>query len=85
MAPTFHDWDLGHYLRDILRREGFSVSVFAYQAYDRAGDALVQDLLRLVDREQPDVLLGLKLDRVPAEALRRVHGLGVLTVLWYVD
>jgi hypothetical protein len=77
-------WDLAAYVADVLAAEGIAVDVFEYRRYatgDAAGDALV-DAVRAA---RPDLLLGLKLDTIPAEALARVHALGVPVALWYVD
>lgn len=77
-------WDLAAYVAAALAAEGIAVDVFEYRAYathGEAGDALVA----AVRARAPDLVLGLKLEAIPADALRRVRALGVPIALWYVD
>lgn len=77
-------WDLAAYVADVLETDGLVVTVFEYRGHatpDAAGEALV-DAVRAA---RPDLVLGLKLEMIPADALRRVRALGVPVALWYVD
>lgn len=77
-------WDLAVYVADALAADGIAADVFEYRAYATgaaAGDALVD----AVRARRPDLVLGLKLDTIPADALARVGALGVPVALWYVD
>jgi hypothetical protein len=85
VAPAFHEWDLGHYVRDVLSRQGFEVSVFAYQPYPSQARELQHDLLQQLDRDKPGIVLALKADRVPPDALQQMRNRGAFVVLWYVD
>lgn len=77
-------WDLAAYVADVLTTDGIAVTVFEYRGHvtpDAAGEALV-DAVRAA---RPDLVLGLKLEAIPADALARVRVLGVPVALWYVD
>lgn len=78
------EWDLAHYVRAVLREDGVEVDVFLYGAFSaraQAGEALV----RAVADTRPDVVLGLKLETIPASALARVRAAGVPIALWNPD
>lgn len=83
-APLFLEWDLGSYLRSILASKGNDVDTFAYQPFKSRAEA-ERELIKKVKLVKPDVLLGLKLDRIGARVLRSIKKTGAFVALWYVD
>jgi len=83
VGPAFAPWDLGTYVREILDRRGIATRTYAY-AVGRHAD--IQRGLRRACREfRPDLLFGLKLDRIAPETLRAVRRAGTRVLLWLVD
>jgi len=82
-APAFSDQDLGAYTRAILDRMGVDTETFAYAGLSRP--AAQRGLLALCRSFRPDAVLGLKLDRIAPETIRKVRRAGTLTLLWHVD
>jgi hypothetical protein len=88
VAPTFEDWDLGAYVTKILERKSAGVQQFAYypvtdKVTTRA--TLQKRLLETCKRERPHLLLGLKMDMIDAQTLRKIRKMGIIVALWYVD
>lgn len=83
-APSFLEWDLGSYLFSILRSKGIEVETFAYQPLKSDSEA-ERGLLKKAGESKPDILIGLKLDRIGAGTLRAIRDMGVFAALWYVD
>ncbi|MFI5322338.1 MAG: glycosyltransferase [Thermodesulfobacteriota bacterium] len=83
-APLFLEWDLGSYLLSILRTKHIECDTFAYQPFKSFPEA-ERELLRKVEEYKPDIVLGLKLDRIGAGALRIIRSMGSIVALWYVD
>ncbi len=84
VAPAFYEWDLGSYVRQILESRHAACATFAYVPWATRQEAN-SELLRAVDRYRPDVVLGLKLDRIDAATIDRIRSRGVFCFLWYVD
>lgn len=83
VGPAFAPWDLGTYVREILDRSGAATRTYAY-AVGRHAD--IQRGLRSACRDfRPDLLFGLKLDRIAPETLRAVRRAGTRVLLWLVD
>lgn len=83
VGPAFAPWDLGTYVRETLDVRGIATRTYAY-AVGRHAD--IQRGLRSVCREfRPDLLFGLKLDRIAPETLRAVRRRGTRLLLWMVD
>jgi hypothetical protein len=83
-APLFLEWDLGSYIRSILTSKGIEVEAFAYQPFDSDTEA-ERELLKKARESRPDIVLGLKLDRIGARVLKSIRKMGIYTALWYVD
>ncbi|HVY55716.1 MAG TPA: hypothetical protein VHC46_08175, partial [Thermodesulfobacteriota bacterium] len=83
-APLFLEWDLGSYTRSILTSKGIEADTFAYQPLKSDSQA-GRELIKKAKESRPDILLGLKLDRISASVLRSVKKMGVFVALWYVD
>jgi hypothetical protein len=83
VAPAFGDSDLGTYVRAILTGMDIRTEVFGYAKEPRA--SLQRKLLAACRTFEPTAVLGLKLDRVEPDTLRRIRRSGVRVVLWYVD
>ena len=78
------EWDLAYYLRDALTAENIRTEVFVYgecSSSAETGAALIQS----VEETKPDILLGLKLDTVPPDALAQIRSSGVPVALWNPD
>lgn len=84
VAPAFHDWDLGSYVASILGSKRIAYRTFAYVPWKTRQQANAE-LLRMVEQYRPDVVLGLKLDRIDAATIERIRSRGVFCFLWYVD
>jgi hypothetical protein len=83
-GPSFAPWDLETYVRAVLERRGAAVRAFAYGRID--ADADVQRALLATCRTfRPNLLFGLKLDRIAPSTLRAVRRVGARVLLWYVD
>ena len=83
VGPAFAPWDLGTYVREILDRRGIATRTYAY-AVGRHAD--IQRGLRSACGEfRPDLLFGLKLDRIAPEMLRAVRRTGTRVLLWLID
>lgn len=83
-APLFLEWDLGSYIRSILTSKGIEADTFAYQPFGSAAEA-ERELIKKTMKSKPDILLGLKLDRIGAGVLKSIRKMGIFTALWYVD
>lgn len=83
-APLFLEWDLGSYLLSIFRSKDTDCDAFAYQPFKSVSES-ESELLKKVEESKPDIVLGLKLDRIRAGALRAIKNMGVFVALWYVD
>jgi hypothetical protein len=84
VGPAFFDWDLGTYVRLILEKMGATVRTFGYST--AATDVEAQrDLLAECRAFRPQLLFGLKLDRIAPDTLRMIRRSGVRVLLWYVD
>lgn len=79
VAPAFLPWDLGSYIRSVLRPLGWQVDCLAYQGL--TGEPLAE---RLEERRDP-LILGLNLDPVEPESLRIWKSRGQRLALWHVD
>jgi len=84
VAPDFKDWDLGAYVQQILSVKGLSCDSFAYASFRSRREAN-HALLRAASGRQYDVILGLKLDRIEANTIRKLRASGIFCFLWYVD
>lgn len=84
VGPTLHEWDLGTYVRRILSARGISCEGFAYVPFGSRREAN-RELLRLVERQPCDVILGLKLDGIETDTIRKLRAKGIFCFLWYVD
>lgn len=60
------------------------MDTFAYQPFKSDSEA-ERELLRKTKESKPDVVLGLKLDRIGARVLRSIKRTGAFVALWYVD
>ncbi len=83
-APLFLEWDLGSYIRSILASKGIDADTFAYQPFGSNTES-ERELLKKIRTSRPDIVLGLKLDRISARVLRSIRKMGIFTALWYVD
>lgn len=83
-APEFHEWDLGSYVRSILKSMNIECDTFSYQPFKSHAEAR-RGLLAHVEEGRPDVLIGLKLERMDGKTIRAVRNMGVCVALWYVD
>ena len=83
-APTFLDWDLGTYVRNLLSARGIDCATFAYWPF-RSHREASRELLKEVERFNPDVVFGLKLQKILPETIGAIRQRGVFTLLWYVD
>lgn len=84
VAPTRYEWDFAAYLELLLRDKSIECRVFTYLTHpsDAAANA---KLLSDARQFRPDVILGLKLDRITAQTLQALRTLNAPIVLWYVD
>jgi hypothetical protein len=84
VAPAFHDWDLGSYVRQILESKRATCHTFAYVPWASRQEAN-SELLRAIERCRPEVVLGLKLDRIEPGTIQWIRSRGIFCFLWYVD
>lgn len=84
VAPASYEWDLGYYLQQLLRATDAESRVFTYLPYASAAQANAE-LLKCVGDYKPEVVLGLKLERIFPETLREIRKRGARVALWYVD
>lgn len=83
-GPAFRPWDLGVYVERALSRHRVPSARLPLADHPDAaskGEALV----RAVRNSGADAVVGLKLEGVPAEAVREVRRRGVRVLLWQVD
>jgi hypothetical protein len=67
-----------------LNAQHIPCRVFTYLTFETATQANAE-LVRCVRDYKPDVVLGLKLERITAETLQRIRQRGTPVILWYVD
>lgn len=84
VAPAFLEWDLGTYVRSILQDKKFNCDTFTYQQFGTRIDA-GRHLIKKVKHYEPDIILGLKLDKIEARFIKELKKRGIFSVLWYVD
>lgn len=84
VAPTLYEWDLGSYLRALLRAQNIECRTCEYLRFHSGAEAN-EELRRAVLEYEPDFVLGLKLERIAAETLQWIRRRGARVVLWYVD
>lgn len=84
IAPAFKEWDLGSFIKNLLSGKGVRCNVFAYGQF-LSQEKANAELLKKVRNYKPDIVLGLKLDRIYVETLRRIRRQGFFCALWYVD
>ena len=84
VAPTFLEWDLGTYVQNLLGARGIECGTFEYWPFPSSEEAS-RELLREVRRFRPDVVFGLKLQKILPDAIRAIRKRGVLCLLWHVD
>src|SRR3989304_5550466 len=84
VAPRFLEWDLGSYIRSILQKKKFNCKTFAYQPFKTEIDA-GQHLIKIAKEYKPDIMLGLKLDKIKAYIIRELKKEDIFCAMWYVD
>jgi hypothetical protein len=84
VAPAFLEWDLGTYLRKLCREKHLTCETFAYQQCKSVADA-GEFLLDAARASRPDIILGLKLDKIRSSVIRKLKREGLFCALWYVD
>lgn len=84
VAPSFHPWDLGHYLHTELCERGIEGTIFPYRSFPSRSETN-RELTAAVRKLRPDLLLGLKLGRIDPESLASIRRAGTRVGLWYVD
>jgi len=84
VAPAFLEWDLGSYIKSILQKKKFNCRTFAYQPFKTDIDA-GQHLIKIAKEYKPDIMLGLKLDKIKARVIKELRKKGIFCVLWYTD
>ncbi len=83
-GPEFRPWDLGTYVAAELKSLHVRHATFAYR--EAADLGVVQEaLVRAVHDSGATVVIGLKLDGVPPDAIAAVRRSGVRVLLWQVD
>jgi spore maturation protein CgeB len=84
VAPAFLEWDLGSYVRSILQDKKFDCSTFAYQPFETKTDAS-RHLMKIAKDYKPDIILGLKLDKIEASVVKSLKKKGIFVAFWFVD
>ncbi|MEQ1870851.1 MAG: glycosyltransferase [Vicinamibacterales bacterium] len=83
-APDFQAWDLGVYVQSALESLHIPSATFAFHRLP-AGTDTGAAFVEAVRTSKADAVIGLKLDTVPASAIRRVRAAGTRVLLWQVD
>ena len=84
VAPRFLEWDLGGYIKSILFEKNLDCGTFAYSPFKTDIDA-GRELIKIAKEYKPDIMLGLKLDKIKASVIKELKKEGIFCVLWYMD
>ncbi len=71
VAPRFLEWDLGGYIKSILLEKNLDFGTFAYQPFKTDIDA-GRHLIKIAKQYKPDIILGLKLDKIKASVIKEL-------------
>src|SRR3989304_5676482 len=84
VAPRFLEWDLGGYIKSILFEKNLDCGTFAHQPVKTDIDA-GRHLIKIAKQYKPDIILGLKLDKIKASVIKELKKECISCVLWYMD